>query len=465
MSFPYVDALLQYDASKQSISKRFYVKALAAGGLNRRFVRSELFFSNDPALARHVEALKKALSYSQWYAEVFTMLRHYPTAAPALLLTSKTANDPSVSLGCALALRELVADIVKREPLVTHDPELDRLLGTVGIEELFDALMDLKMHSVLLKAADDQIKVMPHFAQWIYVTLLSRAAVRPFDGGPYSRVFARVKEWADDDQELRTTLLLAEIANTIASSGQDQALTRLITEYNRIPRTPMMEDEIRCYAMDLPELPTLLERHRSPLTMSMCLERMFAATTAHEQLQYADKGLSIAAEVNADAASSPFIDLLAGRARALFALGRHDDAYSDFEQLFMLQTADITEMYEAFIALLLARGPQEFDRALILIQQAHEIGNYYPALPWLELLVLLHRNAPLELINRTLDECMDQLPWIGLIIAGYHPMESSRDPGLPEEIDEQILSISLYIVQHAYINYPHILLRLRTLLR
>ncbi|MBK9183737.1 MAG: hypothetical protein IPM83_11605 [Ignavibacteria bacterium] len=193
------------------------------------------------------------------------------------MLTSKTARDPNISLGCALAVRELVADIVKREPLVIRDPSLDRLLGSVGIEELFDALMDLKMHRVLLKAADDQIKVMPHLAQWIYTMLLSRAAVRPFDGGPFSRVYRRVKEWADDDEELRTTLLLSQIANTIASNGPHPTLTRLIEEFNRIPRTPMIEDEIWIYAIDLPELPTLLEEHRSPLTMSICLERMFAA--------------------------------------------------------------------------------------------------------------------------------------------------------------------------------------------
>ncbi len=192
---------------------------------------------------------------------------------------------------------------------------------------------------------------------------------------------------------------------------------------------------------------------------------MFAATTATKQLQHADKGLSIAAEVNAIATSSPFIVLLAGKGHALFTLGRHEEAYLAFEQLFMLQTKDITEMIEAYIALIIARGPHEFDRALGLIKQARETGNYYPALPWLELLILLHRGAPKAVIYHSLDECMDQLPWVGLIITGYRPMESSRDPGVPSDIEEHILSATLYLVRHAYINYPQILSQLTVLLR
>lgn len=130
MSAPYVDALQQFDAAKQSISKRFYVKALAA----------------------HVDARKKAQSHSQWHAAAFRMLQHHPTAAAA---------------------------IVKREPLLMQDPALDWLLGTVGIEELFNAMMDLKLHPQLLRVAEDLIAVMPHFTQWIYVTLLSRAPCDP----------------------------------------------------------------------------------------------------------------------------------------------------------------------------------------------------------------------------------------------------------------------------------------------
>ncbi len=95
-------------------------------------------------------------------------------------------------------------------------------------------------------------------------------AVRPGDGGPFLLVYRRVEELANTNQELHATLLLAEIANAIVSKAPHHALTLLIEEFNRIPRTAMIDDEIRCFALDLPVLPTLLVEHHLPLTMSKC---------------------------------------------------------------------------------------------------------------------------------------------------------------------------------------------------
>lgn len=208
-----------------------------------------------------------------------------------------------------------------------------------------------------------------------------------------------------------------------------------------------------------------LAANQYPHSLWTWLGHVYHAKNAAEQLMYANKGLACAPIMNADLTTTPFVDLLAGKGRALFALGEYDAAFEVMEQLFMMQTADVTEMYEPFLSMLIAKGPEHFDRAELIIRDMIEIGNYYPALPWLQLLMQIVQQRPADVINSTLTECLNEMPWVGLLIAGYQPMESSRDPGLPNELDIELLSITVYIVHFAYVAYPKALQQLRTLLR